>query len=254
MRILDCESVESTYSSLKTITGVSILDIKDFLKSLDPNIAEKNSSPYINDGILNEFKIRFKTSFDYEYVYWFHLTRTYEGNKFDEGLLPAKESVDRLWNFLFTLIENELSENDWKNFRKDFESCNFDNTEAYHRAYLYNLIVIKLSSGPYAFLVKEQSILKYKNHYLTHPETVMHICYAFYEIFNLDLLSIYSNKTVPCVVKFRSRNTKSTYLGDALHYLHKVSLNRDSGLDDTCFDGNDKKVNSEDIVEIQYFD
>lgn len=255
MKILDCESAESTYSSLETITGVSIANIKDFLKSLDPNISEKNSSPYINDGLLNEFKLRFDISFNYDCVCWFHLTRTYKGNKFNEGLLSANEAADQIWDFLFTLIKDKVSEMDWKNFRKDFENCEFNNVEANHRGYMYNLIVKELSGGPYAFLVKEQSVIEYKDHYLMHPETVMHIGYAFYEIFNLDLISIFLNKTVPCVVKFRSKKIELTYLGDAFNYLHKIGLNGYSGLiDDTCFDGNGQKINSEDIVEIQYFD
>jgi hypothetical protein len=256
LRILDCESVDSTFTSLEIITGVHCNEIREFLINLDLNkIKEKanyNSSE-LNDEILNEFKSTFNPNLEYDYVCWFHLTRTYEDNDYEDGLLPINEVKNKIWDFLFNLIKDDLTEYQWLQFRKDFENETLNNPEANWRAYLYKINTAKSFPSPHGYLIKEVGLDEGKDHYLKHPEIVMHIGHAIQSTFNIDIINRFQTSTNPCIVKFRSKNTKLIYIADALYYLHNKLLNEQFTMNsNNCFDGVGKKIDHEDIIEIKY--
>ena len=80
MKVLDCESIESTSISLSNITGIEVYSIKDFL--LECNIEDyfaKGEEKYANGkmALFDLFKKEFTPKISIDYVFWFHLTRNF---------------------------------------------------------------------------------------------------------------------------------------------------------------------------------
>jgi len=252
MKILDCETSTSTYNSLENITGVSCKKIENFLSKLNiENIYAMDRTNFI----LEQFKLKYNPSLEYDLTYWFHLTRTLNSNEFAEGLLPLNEAIDGIWDFLFTLTNGEVTIDEWNIYRSNLENHKYGADIASNQAFHYNnKINNNLHWGPYGFLIEDQ-ILKDSNisdHYFTHPEIIMHICYPFKKLYRYDLLDAFIKNTLPCIVKFQSNNTDSIYIGDALHYLsnliHKKEMDFHSN---NTFDNHGKKISSEDIIRIK---
>jgi hypothetical protein len=58
----------------------------------------------------------------FDATYWFHLTRTLPTTTFGEGILPLGRKLDSLWDMLFQLVEENISRQDWLEFRQGMES------------------------------------------------------------------------------------------------------------------------------------
>lgn len=245
MRVLDCESIDSTYKSIEVITGLKTTEVIEFLTNYCPR---KYSIPG-DRSILREFmKLSGKQKIEMDAVCWFHLTRTYKGNLFLEGILPLGDVIEELWEFLFSLMDG-FSRDKWDGLKKTIR-----NKEG-HDAFLYNMKTSdSIHWGPYAILIRDAAF-RYEeigNHnYLGIPEIVEDICRCFDQFYQLE--NRFLRATSPCVVKFISYETKEYYLGIALYYLYKVLHGEALSLNsNTCFDGGNKKIPNSKILDIQF--
>lgn len=251
MKILDCETISSTYKSLESISGVDSKEIKSFLINLnikDIYVGDRS------DFILEKFKSIYNPSLKYDLTYWFHLTRIFDPNEFKEGLLPLGEGIDKIWDSLFTFIKGKVTIDEWVDYRDKLENCKLTDDIESNQGFQYRLkIGHKSLGGPYGFLIKDQVLrdTSISTYYLDHPEIIMQISYPFEKLYGYDLLDMYQKDTRPCTVKFKSDYTSLNYIGDALHYLynsaHDLEMNFHSN---NIFDNKGRKISAEYIIKI----
>ena len=251
MKILDCETINSIYTSLEVITGVSAKEIKVFLTNLEI----KNSNVDKSNFILEEFKIQYNPPLEYDLVYWFHLTRTFDPNEFKDGILPLGEAIDKIWDSLFTLVDGKITLDEWLNYRNNLENGNLGIDIESNQGFQYRTKIIdKFHWGPYGFLIKDHVLrdTHTSNHYFNHPEIILHICYPFKRLHGYDLLDMYKKNSNPGIVKFQSHLTDSEYLGDALFYLYNLIHEKEiTPHSNNTIDNHGKKVPAEDIISIE---
>ncbi|MEW5818884.1 MAG: hypothetical protein AB1782_01720 [Cyanobacteriota bacterium] len=261
LKILDCENKDTTIESLEKITGVARDKIIDFLRLFDiENYYDMYPNyPNTSDVLFQLFKKKFSPSINIDLIYWFHLTRTYEKNKFKEGILPLNEAKEKIWNFLFSLIDDNFEFNEWQSFRENVEN-HLNN----HYADLYRMKMNDSEHwGPFAMLIKDIALraMEIGNHdYLKIPEIVEDICESFNNIYEINLTDKFSSKTQSCIVKFKSNSFISNtgkvdkYIGVTLYYLycllHNQSLNLDCNI---CFNDNPGiKIPAKNIIKVEY--
>jgi hypothetical protein len=219
-KILDCESIESTYKSLEIILGVKRDKLQQTFDSLDIYNAFYKEKKYNfftspDDLLLSYVKERTSCKTEFDAICGFHCTRTLPGNTFANGLLPLHQSIDKIWTYLFTLVERQLTTQEWANLRDSISSS--DNRFAYQ----YNLKFqdINAHGGPWAWLIKGRWI--YNTAYLTTPEIIEDICGYCNHIFNeINLRKLYIDNTVPCIIKFVDYMAPISALSEAMEYVY----------------------------------
>lgn len=218
MGILDCESTVSTLESLAEILGVDRAYLADFVRRFDLATAphDQESDEVLFSALCK--RVAVKTAHDATCA--FHVTRTDKPASFSqEGLLPLPKAIPKIWGFLSELGKVVVSDEEWKEFRRGVETAN-----PCHYACLYRMKVGERGHwGPWGFLIRDFALVKpgpgYHDYRRT-PEVVEDICICFQEHFGHDLLSMFIERTVPCVVKFRTSEANRVYLSAALHYLY----------------------------------
>lgn len=257
MKIIDCESVDSTYTSLENIFACNRQFINGFFDSLHLESFYQDNSIHITPDklILQKFEEQISQIGSSDATFWFHHTRTSKNNKFEEGILPLGQYLDPIWNFLFSLIKNNFSKQDWQNFKKGIET---NYSEGGTGLYHYRLKTQdSLHWGPYAFLVNEVGLYRssetWSHNYCSAPEIIEDICFCFQTKYGIDLLTIYEENTRPCFVKFIENESHRSYIGIALFYLHNIYFNRQMSIDcNTCFDGKGEAIPKERISKIEF--
>lgn len=255
MKILDCDSLDSIYNSLKHIIGASREEILELLDFDIESYYESNPGFYgTGDALLlNMLKNKYDADITINQTYWFHLTRTLEASDWSKGILPLQMMIDKIWECLFVLVGNGFSKKEWLSFKKDVES-----SYNHHSAHLYRLKVAgEIHWGPYAMLIKDIAFRadEVGNHdYLQIPEIVEDICTCFEDRYNDNLLLKYIKNTRPCIVKFISNGGKPTYIGNTLFFLY----NSFHGLEmcmhcNSCFDNYGEPVSANSIKSIEFF-
>jgi hypothetical protein len=211
MKILDCESVEITYKSIENILGVGRLDLH--------KIFFENNWDSCDDAMKRLYtRIISVSNYDPELfggVYWFHGTRVPKHYKFSEGLLPLNETIEGIFDFLFSLIYEQFSKEKWTEFKNYL--YNFP-LKANH-----NFLSTKLSSndvGPYGTFIGEMFFGGKMRNFTKSPEIIEDICKVFSELYSLDLMTKFEASTQSCIVKFfESKRTDYNYLENAIYYL-----------------------------------
>jgi hypothetical protein len=115
------------------------------LDSMDLEPLYRSSSrPLIpgNDYLLDAFRRTFHSKFAYDATCWFHLTRVPDSCNFEAGILPLNQALDSIWEFLYSLVRGQISENQWNEFRQGKQFYNFKTENPFHW-------------GPYAILVRD---------------------------------------------------------------------------------------------------
>lgn len=256
MSTLDCENITTLYNSLEEITGVKKTDFDTFLYSFDINdFYFKNPHfLYPQDVFLFVLKNKFRAKINHDNTCWFHATRAKQNQDFHQGLLPLNKTIDSIWNDLYILLQDKITENQWIIFRKSLEN-NYNN----HHASLYRgKINDSCHWGPYGFLAKD--LICFDNnfsawHYFGGSEIVIDICECTKEYFNINLEKLYQNSTSPCVVKFKHEVVDKTYLGFAIFYLYMIIKNESLSYDENvCFTPRGNVIEKDNIVDIQFID
>lgn len=253
-KILDCETIESTYFSLSNILELDKNEIEHFLKKVD--IEEYyNKHPYSDYGadelLLNKIIKNYKVKIQVDKVCWFHLARTMNINTYSDGIYPLGHYIDDLWSILYSLVKEKIDEYEWKKFKKRIET-DYDN----HFANLYRMKVKdEFHWGPYAMLVRDVAFNSKEigNHdYLKTPEIVEDISICFEKIYGIDLMENYIKNSKSIIVKFISENVKEYYIGAALNYLYSKLHNFKMSLDcNACYDGKAMIISKKEILNIK---
>lgn len=255
VKVLDCESIESTYKSLEDILGVKEFDLCQLFDSIAIYEQMHESTcnflfSYIRD------KTHCKPHFDK--ACWFHATRTWPENTYDDGLLPLNQAIDKIWDFLFELAKEQITAQEWRDFRNFMDSGSGNNYAYLYRMKLNNA---KIHGGPVAFLVKQIAFVRNSSYvnYFDCPEIVEDICN---NCSKTNLMKLYQSNTVRCIVKFVDQWAPTTKawtpekaLSTALLYVyhdhHGLELDYGGELTYT-FDGKGTPVPKDRILKVEF--
>jgi len=229
MKILDCESIDSTYASIEEILLIERPLLEEILGNPDLDQACRRAGGRTNgeillDGVMKHARAA-GTAFDR--TCWFHLTRSRPGNSFSRGLLPLKDALPFVWGFLLMLLPEDFPVENWYEFAIDPPSG------SYHAR-----MNDPGSYGPFASLPRDAGLWRRQSGIHDSPgapEIVEEICSAFRAEYGFDLLRSYRENTRPCIVTFIDSGTRPEYLGAALHFLYRhlrgETLPGDCGVD-----------------------
>lgn len=251
INLIDCENQETTGNSLSVLFDCSVPELTHQLISVDVEKAyeeeEPNCSPdeFLFRRIVSVFGIPKQP----EEVRWFHLTRTFRGNSFAEGILPLGMALDTIWHHIFQSFEGTPHFSRLKSLKNDGV-----------KDYLYRLKAPDpFHWGPFAMLVRESAFhaKRIGNHdYLALPEIIEDICNAYLDRFGLSIYDEIAAALVPCIVKFRAEpDGPFRGIPPAIYYYYK-SIRKEpfSGNANTCFDAGGKVIPPERILKIEYLD
>lgn len=249
MKHFDCESQESTIYSLCSLLGCSADDLLSLLQKIDLERIYQEESP---DHPPAEFLYRKVISAvgphsKLQSVCWFHLTRTYLDNKFEQGILPLGKALDSLWETMLLIFEPTEHHSRLQYLRSNGVSN-------YH----YGLKVPNpFYWGPYAMLIRDTafSTTEMGNHdYLWLPEIIEDICNGYLEKYGISIHEEVVQLLTPCVVKFKSRDrTEDGCIRAAIYYIYKRIKGERLSIDaNTCFDAKGNTIPSDDILKIEY--
>ena len=252
---LDCETLESTYESVQDLCGMNRGEVNGLLDALDLDACSEDDPRRHWDTpsrILSLFEDKIGRTVPFDEVHWFHLTRASQDTDFADGILPLRQCIDRIWDFLFSLPSNVISSDEWTRFRNEMER-NLPGGFAE----LYRMKVSdRLHWGPYGILIKEAAFVPMDlgNHdYLRTPEIIEDICECFREKSGIPLIDEFLAHTTPCVVKFKDHRFDRSLLGDALLYLYYKRCQQDASPPrPSCFDGQGVAVPRERILDVEF--
>ena len=223
MKILDCESIESTYESLETILGVKksgICQLFDSIKVYE-EMRESNS-----DFLLSRIQEKTNCKTHFDKTCWFHATRTWQDNEYDEGLLPSDQAAPKIADFLCKLVNKPLNIQVHK--------------DKMHEEGL----------GPLGFLIREIAFVRNTSFtdFFKSPEIVV----------DNDLEELYKANTVKCIIKFVDQQTTREASSKALLYAYHKHCGRplDDPLDSLThpFNGKGTPVPKENICRIEFIE
>ncbi|WP_367899191.1 hypothetical protein AB3N61_18480 [Leptospira sp. WS58.C1] len=221
----------------------SKFDEFDFLKAPVPFDVE----------LVNQYQNYFPESKKWRelftHIAWFHGTRCNDQNLFEEGLLPLGRRINTIWDYLYSIVKSDVSEEEWNIFKNHMSGT-------YAKLY-HSKISDPKYWGPYAMLIKDIFFVSESvgNHnYLQIPEIVEDIIFCFSNFRpNVDLKNRYKASTTPCIVKFIAPIDEIDYLNPLLNYLYTEFHNAEHTLDsNTCYDGKGRAIMSEAIISVEY--
>jgi len=165
--------------------------------------------------------------------------------------LPLRQQLPSIWDFLYRLLDGAISEQQWDNFKQDILGSPLWHAQIYHMR-----TENPFHWGPYAILVRDLAFKPEDVHnhdYFSGPEIIEDICYCFRQIYHLDVLKLFLQKTKPCIVKFIDGGTGTKYVRAALWHLHKIAW-REKCTDycNDCFDGRGVPVARDRILGIEF--
>lgn len=213
MTILDCETLESAYESVAVIYGVNIKRVKAFADSVDANKDPDYDVDIETAYITAKARAFFGSEPEYDGTYWFHVTRTWREN-FDNGLHPLNMVLDEIWSFLFSLVCDKITEDEWKSFQKDFKDGNTG-----HYSYIQKQRLESQDYGPFAILILDTARQSPNRDYQVGGEACEDIWTDFNKRFEIDLEQRFRNATKPCIIKFSDQGANIDNLGVALMHL-----------------------------------
>jgi len=184
MTRLDCENLDSTIASLSYAFEISESDIRNILLELEVDegygACEDLFQQFTTDRCYRSF----------EDICFFHATRVSKGTRFDEGVLPLKEIIEKFSNFLYCLVSDSISRTEW-----DACVCDTVNSNSSNLSWKINN-----QNGPFGFLFRESALNE--GSYLKGPDLVFDLSRFTKDRFNLDLMKLYGEQTEPVIVKF----------------------------------------------------
>lgn len=230
MKTLDCESIESTYKSLENILDIKESRIHKLYDSID--ICDDSCSGIEPTQRLFSYVIReAHCKVEFDATCWFHFTRTQNSNTFEEGILPLKQALPKLLDFLFELSKEQFTPQQWEDFKHSIDSIDS------HWAKLFKMKMAdaKLHGGPHAFLVKEAAIKGIRDSHLVNyfrtPEIIEDICYCCADKYGIDLIHKFRANTSPCIVKLIDYTSNTKALCSAMIYSYHKHHNLGFSLD-----------------------
>jgi hypothetical protein len=250
--LLDCESYESTLSSISVICDIEQKKLIDKISSTDiDSFYAKNPNYYENGNTALWDLLSLKPAIDDYSIAWFHFTRVLKPFKKEKGILPLHLSLDTIWDELFETAKDSIDKNKWNTFRQNIRGTDGCFSELY-----FSKTYKRFDSGPYAMLNPNiapfASSIGYHD-YLRVPEIIEDICECFKIKYGIDIKSIFIKESKPCIVKFVVNNSREDCLKCALYYIYSIIHNEKLGtLINTCFDSKGTIIPVSDIMSITY--
>lgn len=251
MFTLDCSDRSQALMSLSRGFGCTVEQLAEVLLSLDlEQIYETDRSIMIDSNqYLREYvcsKLGEPCSFTS--AYWFHGTRTFPDNAFQDGLLSLKGSESPVMDMLIAQAPNAV-------VRENLQAWNFHGGVPDS---LFQLRTMdKMHWGPYGHLVRETHFHArslWLHDYVHLPELVEDVCNAYEKRFGQDLTGHYLQALKPCIVWFRAG---IEYVEGALEAALSYAYTSVRGLPPeggavTSIDRNGIPVSSVAIVRVEY--
>ncbi len=121
MKILDCESIDSTYASMEEILCIERPRLEEMLGNLDLDEACRRAGGKTGAEVLLEAVVKHSRSSHpaFDRTCWFHFTRSHPRNSFSKGILPLGEALPYLWGFLLMLLPEDFPLEKWYGFARN---------------------------------------------------------------------------------------------------------------------------------------
>lgn len=249
MAHLDCESAETALESIANIYNVAPNELRQFFCEFDIDEHYERNRPELsgNDEVRRILELHFgEPKNNVCRTYWFHLSRTEFGAKFESGIHPLNSVLPNVWAMVIRAVSKTPHAERLKKMRtegvENFQ-YNFKTSDPLHW-------------GPYAMLVKEigSHADTVSNHdYLKLPEIIEDICRGYKEKFGENIQPTIEKALTPTIVKFWTEEGEHLYgLPSAIYYAYLSCRRLElSGLANTCFDGGGIAVPPERIVYVE---
>jgi hypothetical protein len=251
--MLDCESFDSTVSSLTNLFQCPAERLLSFLSQ--PSIGlqynancEEDSLPefpeYLHQLVANEFGPARKL----DRVCWFHASRVMPGTTFENGILPLNTALPPLKETLIQAVDDE-------NIRQQLHAVLMD--DAIQNSQYQLKTKDSAHWGPFGILVRETAFQPRQvgqHDYLGMPEIIEDICNGFETSTGVALLEIYKAKLVPAFVKFSSTENSPGYpIAAAIGYVHSIIHERAPTRTALAyFNAKGQSVPYRDILKVEY--
>lgn len=250
--ILDCESFDSAAYSVSNAFNCSTNVLIELMSNsrIDEYFEEQVYLPFsFSQYLLLEVQGQLGNARPFDYVNWFHTTRTADGATFSDGILPLGNVLPKLHETLVSLVEDSFQ----REFLRDVLAKGLIPDWHYQ-----NKTGNSMHWGPFGILVREVAFNANQlgqHDYLSMPEIIEDICNGIGNGIGMSLLKVFQSKLKPTIVKF---STKSEFndtrcLEAALCYIRSMSLKRELDSNSVyCFNGNGKAVPSSDILYAKF--
>ncbi|MEY9894294.1 hypothetical protein ABIA31_007980 [Catenulispora sp. MAP5-51] len=230
MVYLDCQDVDSTVRSLATASELPAHLLVEKMPSFEVDWVEL--APADVDPLVVAPRDYFQLlgvdigDLRFEGTYYFHGTRVIDPDSFRrDGILPLGRMIDRLWETLYELIRDDVTEEQWRRCRADLEAGGGD-----HDGWLYRTKVDNpVHHGPYAMLVRDHLLNPRATHshdYLATPEIVEDIARAC----GFGLQARFDAAATSCTVKFRINDTRDVDVEAAFWYAYTMTRGEGIGM------------------------
>lgn len=248
---LDCGSFHSAVESSAALLGTTGTELLKQLNAFDcesVSTADRCKHPY--DDLLKKTLRGERSELPAPpVIYWFHATRVAPDTRFEDGIQPLSQVLDRVWAFLGCLASAWSTPTEWLAFRNGMRGQFADQ---YARK-----VASRFNQGPFAFLVRDALLLRDQmgaNHdFLGIPEIVEDICLCYEMMFGHCLRARFSEATKPCIVKFKSTGPRPDALAAALMYVHRKAKGQELERScNTCYSGEGVAVPPGDIVQVEW--
>lgn len=244
---LDCQSYESTLNSIQELFSCNKSEAFSLLDSMNYEEVINLGESYVFESFEKEFGRHSSLS----KVYGFHLTRVLLTERFEDGLLPFKESFSKIWEILTGLFsENTLVQNNLLGIRKNGSNL-----------ITYRTRVNKSTPcGPYGMLIREAAFFPkdvgQRAYLYKLPEIIEDICKEYEKRHDIEIEGEVLSHLKPCIVKFSDEEQlKEKYIYTALNYL--FAKRKQSKLTRLCQSGINREgmaILNENIVDIDFID
>ncbi|EOA3638208.1 MULTISPECIES: hypothetical protein [Klebsiella pneumoniae complex] len=251
MFTLDCSTRSQVLLTLSAGFGCAVAEMENVLLSIDlEKIYETDhsimidSSQYLREYVYSELGIpgTFTTAL------WFHGTRTFADNTFENGLFALNQSESLVMDMLVNLAPDAEA-------KERLQAWNF------HAAvpdFLFQTRTKeKIHWGPYGHLVREVHLHARKlwqHDYVRLPELVEDVCNAYKKTYGRDLTEYFLKVLNPCIVWFRANiDYQEGALEAALSYAY-TSVRKLPPESDAVYgiDRHGKRVSADDIVNVEF--
>ena len=253
--ILDCTSFDSTLTSLESLLQLSHQTLLDIITSFDCAQYAKdhpNDDRKLKEILLDLFIKHGGNPQIPVYTCWFHGTRVLTPDSLLAGIRPLNEQIDRLWQDLFGLARNWITESEWNDFNQTIETSDLNASSEQYR----HRLNFPADWGPHAVLIRDCLLDSGRFgsvNYLHTPETVEDISLSFKRHFSHDLQTAFHNNSRPCIVKFRDRRPNPDVIGVAATYLWCRTQGETCIRCNTCYEGNRKSIAKTEILNLEVF-
>jgi hypothetical protein len=249
---LDCTSVDTAVASLAGLFGMTPIDVRRRCEQLEVDWHHARIPP--EDQILQMFGYNDDNATPRpSAIRWFHATRLPEDAKFDEGILPTRAALERLWQFLDSIGPGLIGAQKWLEFKTTFPRSNTVFAQQFR-----NKRDAAGWEGPFAFLVRDAALSGSRGggdhrDFTDAPESLEDICGDFEIRFGASLANAYRAVTRRCLVSFTQPGSRqggvraaTSYVYYAIHGLEQARWCN------TCFSGEGERIPAERIDEIEW--